>query len=49
MAAVAAAVMTMVVVRETTVAAASINVNILDIDLLCPTVVALNLILRSGL
>jgi hypothetical protein len=32
--------MTMFAVRETTVAAVSINVDILDIDLLCPTVAA---------
>jgi hypothetical protein len=34
--------------RETTVAAASINADILDVDLLYPTVAALELILRSN-
>jgi hypothetical protein len=32
--------MTMFAARETTVAAVSINVDILDVDLLCPTIAA---------
>jgi hypothetical protein len=43
-----AAMMTMVAMRETTVATASINADILDVDLLYPTVAALELILRSN-
>jgi hypothetical protein len=40
--------MTMVAARETTVAATSINVDILDVDLLYPTIATPELILRSG-
>jgi hypothetical protein len=43
-----AAMMTMVAMRETMVAAASINADILDVNLLYPTVAALELILRSN-
>jgi hypothetical protein len=39
---------TMVVTRETTVAVTSINAGILDIDQICPTIIALKLILRLG-